>query len=103
MYDFLCAVLTRASRWRGALLRQIDPTAGPGGALHVADYGLQRTGLMRRLFRIVQSGDGYENTEPNARGVLLELIVAAGFRDVRETHVIPTPTGSISIYRASRA
>ena len=201
MYDFLCAVLTRASRWRGTLLRQIDPTAGdvvadvgcgtgsqmkllaqscpaltligidpdpavlerarrkiagsgasielrhgyareaeqvlrgrrvnkivsslvfhqvpldekraglsamhqaliPGGALHVADYGLQRTDLMRRLFRIVQSGDGYENTEPNARGVLPELMVAAGFRDVYETHVIPTPTGSISIYRASRA
>jgi ubiquinone/menaquinone biosynthesis C-methylase UbiE len=200
-YDFLCAVLSRSSRWRRALLRQINPTAGdviadigcgtgsqmkllaqscpsltligidpdpailerarrkiagigvtielghgyardaeqvlrgrrvnkivsslvfhqvpleekraglaamhaaliPGGGLHVADYGLQRTRLMRRLFRIVQQGDGYENTEPNARGVLPELMVAAGFGDVRETHVIPTPTGSISIYRASRA
>lgn len=200
-YDFLCAVLTRASRWRRALLRQIDPGDGdvvadvgcgtgsqmkllarscpsltligidpdpavlerarrkiagsgvsielkhgyareaeqvlrdrrvnkiisslmfhqvplaekraglasmhaalvPGGVLHVADYGLQRTALMRRLFRIVQQGDGYENTEPNARGVLPELMGAVGFRDVCETHVIPTPTGSISIYRASRA
>jgi ubiquinone/menaquinone biosynthesis C-methylase UbiE len=34
-----------------------------GGQLHVADYGLQRTTLMRRLFRIVQRGDGYE--KPN--------------------------------------
>jgi ubiquinone/menaquinone biosynthesis C-methylase UbiE len=75
----------------------------PGGALHVADYGLQRTDLMRRLFRIVQQGDGYANTEPNARGVLPELMAEVGFRDVCETHVIPTPTGSISIYRASRA
>jgi ubiquinone/menaquinone biosynthesis C-methylase UbiE len=200
-YDLLCLALTRASRWRRALLRQIDPTAGdviadvgcgtgsqmkllaracpsltligidpdravlerarrkvaamrasielrhgyarevaaelrgrgvnkivsslmfhqvpleekraglssmhaalgPGGTLHVADYGLQRTPMMRRLFRIVQEGDGYANTEPNARGVLPELMAEVGFQDVRETVVLPTPTGSISIYRASRA
>ena len=40
----------------------------PGGELHVADYGLQRTRWMRKLFRIVQAGDGYDNTEPNAAG-----------------------------------
>src|SRR5437667_3173728 len=28
----------------------------PGGELHVADYGLQRTSLMQQLFRIVQKG-----------------------------------------------
>jgi ubiquinone/menaquinone biosynthesis C-methylase UbiE len=72
------------------------------GELHVADYGLQRTALMRKLFRIVQKGDGYENTEPNARGVLPELMKEVGFRGVEETAVIPTPTGSISLYRAER-
>ena len=75
----------------------------PGGELHVADYGLQRTALMRRLFRIVGAGDGYENTEPNARGVLPELMKEVGLRRVEETAVIPTPTGSISLYRAERA
>jgi ubiquinone/menaquinone biosynthesis C-methylase UbiE len=78
---------------RGALV--------PGGELHVGDYGLQRTRLMRRLFRIVQEGDGYENTEPNAQGILPELMREVGFADVRETDVIPTPSGSISLYRAS--
>jgi len=75
----------------------------PGGELHVADYGLQRTALMRRLFRIVGAGDGYENTEPNARGVLPELMGEVGFHRVEETAVIPTPTGSVSLYRAERA
>ena len=201
LYDFLVAVLTRESRWRPALLRQIDPKAEdsiadigcgtgtllaligrtarsavligvdpdkgilerarrkvakagvrvefhvgyardaaalldrrrlskivsslvfhqvpmpekraglgamctalvPGGELHVADYGLQRTALMRQLFRIVGAGDGYENTEPNARGVLPELMKEVGLRRVEETAVIPTPTGSISLYRAERA
>ncbi len=75
----------------------------PGGEVHVADYGLQRTTLMRMLFRIVAAGDGYENTEPNARGVLPELMKEVGFRIVEETAVVPTPTGSISLYRAERA
>lgn len=74
----------------------------PHGELHVADYGLQRTALMRRLFRIVQQGDGYENTEPNAQGVLPLLMREVGFENVAETAVIPTPTGSISLYRAER-
>ena len=74
----------------------------PGGELHVADYGLQRTPLMRKLFRIVQAGDGYENTEPNARGVLPELMTRVGFRNVAETAVFTTPTGSVSLYRADR-
>jgi hypothetical protein len=73
-----------------------------GGELHVGDYGLQRTRLMRRLFRIVQEGDGYENTEPNAQGVLPVLMREVGFANVAETAVIPTPTGSISLYRAER-
>ncbi len=74
----------------------------PGGELHVADYGLHRTVLMRTLFRIVGAGDGYENTEPNARGVLPELMREVGLCSVEETAVIPTPTGSISPYRAER-
>jgi hypothetical protein len=75
---------------------------GPGGELHVADYGLQRTRLMRRLFRIVQHGDGYENTQPNADGILPSLMKEAGFAQVKETSVIPTLTGSISLYQAIR-
>lgn len=74
----------------------------PGGELHLADYGLQRTPLMRRLFAIVQKLDGYENTEPNARGVLPELMSACGFGFVTERAVIPTPSGSISLYWAQK-
>ena len=50
---------------------------------------------MRKLFRVVQAGDGFANTEPNARGVLPELMTRVGFARGRETAVIPTPTGSI--------
>jgi ubiquinone/menaquinone biosynthesis C-methylase UbiE len=73
-----------------------------GGELHIADFGLQRTRLMRRLFEIVQYVDGYENTQPNADGILPSLMEEAGFVQVKETAVIPTPTGSISLYKAIR-
>ncbi len=81
-----------------AILRALKP----GGSLHVADYGLQRTPLMRRLFRQVQRLDGFENTEPNALGVLPELMEEAGFAEVRERRVIATPTGSISLYSGQK-
>lgn len=75
---------------------------GEGGELTIADYGLQRTKLMRMLFRgTVQAFDGLSDTQPNADGCLPGLIEAAGFQGVNECRVIPTATGSISIYQAS--
>ena len=74
----------------------------PGGALFIADYGHQRTALMRLLFRQVQALDGFERTQPNADGVLPKLMQSVGLARVEEVSVIPTPTGSISIYRAER-
>lgn len=69
-----------------------------GGEVHIADYGLQRTALMRMLFKQIQRLDGVENTTPNAQGILPTLMSEVGFVDVEETSVIPTPTGSISLY-----
>jgi len=73
-----------------------------GGELHIADFGRQRTRWMRGLFKIVQHVDGYENTQPNADGILPSLMEEAGFAQVKETRVISTPTGSISLYQAIR-
>ena len=81
-------------------LAAIHETLQPGGSLHVADYGLQRTAKMRNRFRLVQKGDGFDNTEPNAQGVLPGLMADVGFGTVEETHVFETVSGSISIYRA---
>lgn len=74
----------------------------PGGELHIADYGQQNSALMRFAFRQVQTLDGIASTQPNADGVLPELMREAGFDEVIENLVIPTPTGSISLYSAVR-
>lgn len=87
-----------------AALAAMYAALGAGGEMHVADYGLQRTPLMRALFRaVIQNLDGRVNTEPNARGVLPDLMREAGFRSVEETLVIPTLSGSLSLYRGVRA
>lgn len=74
----------------------------PGGELHIADFGWQRTPSMRLLFRQVQALDGIENTLLNAAGGLPDLIAEAGFEGVEERAVIATATGSISLYRAGK-
>ncbi|WP_165190338.1 class I SAM-dependent methyltransferase [Caulobacter soli] len=85
-----------------AILDAMHTALKPGGAMGVADYGLQRTALMRLLFRTVQMTDGFALTEPNAKGVLPSLMAQAGFAAIEERRVIPTPTGSISLHTASR-
>jgi SAM-dependent methyltransferase len=86
---------------RAGLAAMYDALA-PGGTLLIADYGLQRTAAMRTLFRLVQIVDGFADTQPNADGVLPDLMREAGFDDVVETDLFATATGSISIYRAIR-
>lgn len=88
---------------KSSILAAAHEVLRPGGALFIADYGRQRTPLMRLLFRQVQALDGFERTQPNADGVLPELMRGVGFANVEEVLVIPTPTGSISIYRAERS
>lgn len=85
-----------------AIAAQMFRLLRPGGTLFIADYGEQRSLLMRMLFRQIQLLDGFEYTEPNAKGCVPGILKAAGFEAVEEMKVIPTPTGSISIYRARR-
>jgi len=74
----------------------------PGGAIFIADYGEQK-GIMRLLFRAtVQALDGVEDTQPNADGIITNILNESGFLNISECARIPTPTGVISIYRAAK-
>ncbi|MFZ5616709.1 MAG: class I SAM-dependent methyltransferase [Pseudomonadota bacterium] len=76
---------------------------GPGGRFLVADYGLQNSPLARFLFRAtVQALDGREDTQPNADGVVPELMRDAGFDDIEEKLRLPTLTGLIYIHAARK-
>src|SRR3546814_2891813 len=70
---------------KARLLREARQVLAPGGKLYVADYGEQRSRLMRLLFRLtIQQLDGVQDTQPNADGLLPVLMREAGFCDVRE-------------------
>ncbi len=74
----------------------------PEGRLVLADYGLQ-TGLMRWLFRVtVQRLDGVADTQPNADGVLPDLVARAGFANIVERYRVDTLTGTIAILTARK-
>jgi SAM-dependent methyltransferase len=85
-----------------AVLASMFAVLKPGGRLVIADYGLQRTTLMRLAFRIVQLADGKKDTQSNADGALPGLMSDVGFRDVREAEVVSTVSGSISVYVARK-
>src|SRR3546814_8341203 len=53
-----------------AIAAQMHRLLRPGGQLFIADYGEQRSPLMRMLFRQIQWLDGVDYTEPNARGCM---------------------------------
>ena len=85
---------------KSSILRQKWRLLRPGGQMFIADYGEQRSVLMRLLFRQVQVIDGFDLTEPNAKGCLPGLMEDAGFEEVAERAVVATPTGSISLHSA---
>lgn len=71
----------------------------PSGQIFIADYGQQRSSLMKLLFRsTIQVLDGVADTQPNAEGCIPILLTDVGFEQVTELHSFATVTGSISIY-----
>ncbi len=85
------------------IIKQAYDLLPVGGVLIIADYGEQKTALMRFLFRwTVQALDGLDDTQPNADGVLPDLLKDTGYTDISQTATVPTPSGSISVLHASK-
>lgn len=92
-YDGVMAVTVREKRLRSSLLRQIAPRAEEP----IIDIG-SGTGI----FNLVRTLDGYENMKANKDGMIPLFIAECGFVNVHELATVATPTGSISIQRATK-
>lgn len=85
-----------------AILENAFRLLKPGGRLVLADYGEQPVPWMRLAFLLVQMTDGFEPTEHNRRGAIPELLQACGFSRTETVERVPTSTGLISIWRATK-
>ncbi len=85
-----------------SILRAAYDLLPTDGEICIADFGEQRTALMRFCFKTVQRLDGFEYTQPNAEGCLPILLKDVGFTEVSEELVVPTMVGSISLYAARK-
>lgn len=70
----------------------------PGAELHVADWGRATNALMRGLFLSIQLLDGFENTQDNVSGKLVELFEKAGFAEVSQRQTFSTIYGTMALY-----
>ncbi len=51
---------------------------------------------------MIQLLDGFENTQDNVSGWLIEVFKHAGFNDVAEQQSLSTIFGTLSLYRATK-
>ena len=81
-------------------VREVFRVLEPGGELHVADWGRAGNPLMRGLFLLVQTLDGFENTRDNVAGRLVELFESGGFVQVAQRQTFATVFGTLALYSA---
>lgn len=80
-------------------LRAAQRLLRPGGWLHIADFGRPHSTYTRIAAAAFQYFDGVERTAANLSGLLPQLVVDAGFRDVDESAPWTTAFGTLTFVR----
>ncbi|RTL60013.1 MAG: methyltransferase domain-containing protein [Sphingobacteriales bacterium] len=80
------------------LFRVIDKN----GQLYIADFGRSESMIQRALFNTIRALDGFKSTDVNARGLLPEMILDAGFENVVIKNRFKTMFGEVQIISAQK-
>ncbi|MBI4042575.1 MAG: class I SAM-dependent methyltransferase, partial [Deltaproteobacteria bacterium] len=85
-----------------AALKEIYRVLKRGGEMHVADWGVPHSLLMKIAFQMVRMLDGYSMTEDNYRGRLPTLFAEDGFIEAKERARFATLFGTLSLFSARK-
>jgi ubiquinone/menaquinone biosynthesis C-methylase UbiE len=83
-------------------IAEVARVLGPGGELHVGDWGRPDSLAEKAGAILIRRFDGAEPTRDNLAGRLPELFEAGGLVDARERDRVATPLGVLSLYGARR-
>jgi ubiquinone/menaquinone biosynthesis C-methylase UbiE len=73
---------------------------GPGGRLHIADFGKPSDPVTSLGFSLVQRLDGHSNTRDHRQGKLPQIVARAGFGDVEIVARYRTLFGTVDLIDA---
>jgi len=85
-----------------AALAEAHRVLGPGGRIHVADWGRPQDPLMRAGLFTLALVDGFDGIRDHAAGRLPGFVEAAGFGPVRRHDRLRTAWGSLELLSARR-
>lgn len=80
-------------------LRAMADSIRQGGEVHIADFARQRSRAMRIMFSVVGWVDGRENTTPNARGALEDILGSISPAAAVPARSFRTILGEISLFK----
>jgi ubiquinone/menaquinone biosynthesis C-methylase UbiE len=83
-------------------LKEVYRVLRAGGELHIADWGKAQNWFMKAAFISIQLLDGFTTTEDNIKGMLPELIIRAGFKEVQQMTQYMTAYGSLCLYSSRK-
>lgn len=84
------------------VMREVFRIMPRNGEVHISDWGRPSNSLMRGLFYLVQLLDGFETTEDNVRGHLVEYLEQAGASEYQEHALFNTVLGTLRLIRAKK-
>ena len=84
------------------ILAEIFRIINKNEQLHIADFGRSESWVQRILFNMIRGLDGFKSTDANAKGLLPELISAAGFKNVSINKRFKTVFGEVQIISADK-
>ena len=84
------------------ILAEIFRIINKSEQLHIADFGRSESWVQRILFNMIRGLDGFKSTDANAKGLLPELISAAGFKNVSINKRFKTVFGEVQIISADK-